>query len=62
VVEPAGPNEPLFELDNIIVSPHSAGVTKESLFRMGAAAAQNILDQFDGRLNPENVINKEVLK
>jgi hypothetical protein len=29
---------------------------------MGAAAAQNILDQFDGRLNPENVINKEVLK
>ncbi len=61
VVEPAGPNEPLFELDNIIVSPHSAGVTKESLFRMGAAAAQNILDQFDGRLNPENVINKEVL-
>ncbi len=62
VVEPAGPNEPLFELDNIIVSPHSAGVTKESLFRMGAAAAQNILDQFDGRLNSENVINKEVLK
>jgi D-3-phosphoglycerate dehydrogenase len=62
VVEPAGPNEPLFELDNIIVSPHSAGVTKESLFRMGAAAAQNILDQFDGRLNPENVINKEVLE
>ena len=62
VVEPAGPNEPLFELDNIIVSPHSAGVTTESLFRMGAAAAQNILDQFDGRLNPENVINKEVLK
>ena len=62
VVEPAGPNEPLFELDNIIVSPHSAGVTTESLFRMGAAAAQNILDRFDGRLNPENVINKEVLK
>ncbi len=62
VVEPAGPNERLFELDNIIVSPHSAGVTKESLFRMGAAAAQNILDQFDGRLNSENVINKEVLK
>lgn len=62
VVEPATADEPLFELDNIIVSPHSAGVTQESLFRMGAAAAQNILDCFDGRLNPENVINKEVLK
>lgn len=61
VVEPATPDEPLFELDNIIVSPHSAGVTQESLFRMGAVAAQNILDCFDGRLNPDNVINKEVL-
>lgn len=61
VVEPATPDDPLFELDNIIVSPHSAGVTQESLFRMGAVAAQNILDCFDGRLNPDNVINKEVL-
>ena len=25
-------------------------------------AAQNIVDCFDGRLNPENVINKEVLQ
>ena len=62
VVEPATPDEPLFELDNIIVSPHSAGVTRESLFRMGAVAAQNVLDCFDGKLNPDNVINKEVLK
>lgn len=61
VVEPATPDDPLFELDNIIVSPHSAGVTQDSLFRMGAVAAQNILDCFDGRLNPDNVINKEVL-
>lgn len=62
VIEPATPDEPLFELENIIVSPHSAGVTKESLFRMGAVAAQNVLDCFDGKLNPNNVINKEVLK
>jgi len=62
VVEPATAAEPLFELDNILVSPHSAGVTTESLFRMGAVSAQNILDCFDGRLNPDNVINEEVLK
>ena len=61
VVEPATPDDPLFQLDNILVSPHSAGVTEESLFRMGAVAAQNIVDCFDGKLNPENVINKEVL-
>ncbi len=48
-------------LDNIIVSPHSAGNTEESMFRMGATAAQNVVDCFNGKLNPENVINKEVL-
>ncbi|MDP6706224.1 MAG: hydroxyacid dehydrogenase [Alphaproteobacteria bacterium] len=61
VVEPADENEPLFQLDNILVSPHSAGVTIESMFRMGQAAARNVADCFDGKLNPENVINKEVL-
>ncbi len=61
VIEPVTPNDPLFQLDNILVSPHTAGITEESVFRMGAAAAQNILDCFDGRINVENVINTEVL-
>ncbi|MBM3488989.1 MAG: hydroxyacid dehydrogenase [Alphaproteobacteria bacterium] len=61
VVEPAMPDLPLFELDNIIVSPHSAGVTEESMFRMGTASAQNVVDCFDGKLDPANVINPEVL-
>ena len=61
VVEPATADNPLFALDNILVTPHSAGVTEESMFRMGQWAAQNIVDCFDGRLNPDNVINREVL-
>lgn len=61
VVEPATADNPLFQLDNILVTPHSAGVTEESMFRMGQWAAQNIVDCFDGKLNPDNVINKEVL-
>ncbi len=61
VVEPAMPDNPLFRHDNILVSPHSAGVTVESMFRMGAASAQNVVDCFDGKLDPANVINKEVL-
>jgi len=61
VVEPATPDNPLFELDNIVVSPHSAGVTQESMFRMGQWAAQNVVDCFDGKLDPANVINQEVL-
>jgi len=62
VVEPATADNPLFELDNIIVSPHSAGVTEESIFRMGRIAAQNVVDCFDGKLDPANVINVEVLE
>jgi D-3-phosphoglycerate dehydrogenase len=61
VVEPPSPDHPLFTLDNIIVSPHSAGNTEESMFRMGATAAQNVVDCFNGKLNPDNVINREVL-
>ncbi len=61
VVEPASADHPLFELHNILVSPHSAGVTVESMFRMGAVAARNVLDCFDGKLDPANVINPEVL-
>lgn len=61
VVEPASPDNPLFRHDNILVSPHSAGVSKESVFRMGAATAQNVVDCFDGRLDPANVVNKDVL-
>lgn len=61
VVEPAKPDNPLFELDNILVSPHSAGVTVESMYRMGQIAAQNVADCFDGKLDPANVINTDVL-
>ena len=56
----ARPVASAFGLDNILVSPHS-GVTVESMFRMGRVAAKNVADRFDGKLNPENVINKEVL-
>ena len=60
-VEPATADNPLFGLDNILVSPHSAGVTEESMFRMGAACAQNVVDCFDGKLDPANVVNREVM-
>ena len=61
VIEPPPVDTPLFELDNIIVSPHSAGVTEESVYRMGYWAAKNVVDCFDGKLDPDNVINRDVL-
>jgi len=61
VVEPATPDNPLFALPNILVSPHSAGVSEESIYRMGYCAAKNVADCFDGKLDPENVINGETI-
>ena len=55
------PDNPLFALPNILVSPHSAGVSEESIYRMGYCAAKNVADCFDGKLDPENVINGETI-
>jgi len=60
--EPPDPNNKLFQLENVIFSPHMAGVTKEASERMAVTAIENILSVFDGRLNAANVVNKEVLK
>lgn len=60
--EPSPAGNPLFTLDNLIVSPHIAGVTVESTIRMSTQTAQNVLDCFDGRLDRDVVVNREALK
>ena len=51
----------LLKLDNVIASPHMAGVTTESVAGMSLVTAENILSVLDGKPNRDNVINKEVL-
>ena len=45
--EPPGLN-PLFELDNFIAAPHSAGQTKEGLRAMGEITCDNVLKMLKG--------------
>jgi D-3-phosphoglycerate dehydrogenase / 2-oxoglutarate reductase len=59
--EPTPVSNPLLKLANVISAPHMAGVTHESLDRMGVQTARNILSALDGNPIRENVINKEVL-
>ena len=59
--EPPDPANKLFKLENVIFSPHMAGVTQEASDRMAVTAIENILSVFDGRPNAANVVNKEVL-
>ena len=59
--EPVQPDNPLLKLANVVSAPHMAGVTRESLDRMGLQTARNILSALDGKPIRENVINQEVL-
>ena len=59
--EPPKADNPLFCLPNVVLSPHSAGLTVECVIRMATHAAQAIIDVLEGR-RPEGVINPEALK
>jgi D-3-phosphoglycerate dehydrogenase len=59
--EPPGRDNPLFELDSVIVSPHCAAFTQECAGRMALACAENVLAAFEGRLDPVLVVNPDVL-
>jgi D-3-phosphoglycerate dehydrogenase len=55
------PGHPLFALDNVILTPHLAAVTRESRARAGIAAADEMLRMLRGE-RPRNLVNPEVLK
>ena len=57
---PPVPNA-LFELPNVIIAPHVAGVTWEAVDRMSEQTARNILSALDGTPIRQNVINQDVL-
>ena len=42
--EPPDPNNPLFELDNVVVTPHTAALTKEGNVNMAVGVAQQVVD------------------
>ena len=58
--EPTPLDNPLLTLNNVISSPHMAGVTVEAIQAMAVATANNILSVLDGHPNRENTINPEV--
>ena len=59
--EPPPHGHSLFELPNVIIAPHVAGVTREAVDRMSEQTALNILSVLDGEPIRQNVINHDVL-
>jgi D-3-phosphoglycerate dehydrogenase len=57
--EPPSSDNPLFQCERVVLSPHNAGLTEACARRMAISAATNILDFFDGRLDPTLVVNQE---
>jgi D-3-phosphoglycerate dehydrogenase len=55
--EPPPADHPLFALDNVVLSPHSAGISHEATIRMAVESVQNALDVLDGRPDPAVIVN-----
>ena len=60
--EPVKASNPLLGAPNTIVTPHSAAGTVQGMRRMGLSAVESIIGHFNGTLDPEMVINREVLR
>jgi D-3-phosphoglycerate dehydrogenase / 2-oxoglutarate reductase len=59
--EPPQADHPLLAFDQVILTPHTAGLTVEAAERMAVSSVQNVLDFFAGRLDPALVVNAAAL-
>ena len=58
--EPPDPESPLLSMPNVIVTPHSADISQESLTEVLVRSTKAVIDVFQGR-TPEDMINPQVL-
>ncbi|HXF83108.1 MAG TPA: D-glycerate dehydrogenase [bacterium] len=58
--EPISPDDPLLQLDNVVVAPHIASASVPTRTRMATLAAENIAAVLQGR-RPPTPVNPEVL-
>ena len=57
--EPPPHTHPLMAFDNVLVSPHTAGITRQSRHNIAKIAAEQMLDILDGK-RPPRLLNPEV--
>lgn len=59
--EPMKMDHPFCGLPNVVLSPHSAALTREGSMRLGVVSAQNVLAGLDGTMDPTLVFNRAAL-
>jgi len=57
--EPPPSGHPLLHFDNVLVSPHTAGITRQSRYNIARIAAEQMIDILDGK-RPPRLLNPEV--
>ncbi len=57
--QPLPPDHPLLSLENVVLTPHMAGITEDSMMRMGVGAAEEAIRVLAGHL-PLNFCNPQV--
>lgn len=57
--EPLPDDDPLFDLENIVMMPHIGSATTKSREGMAIISAQNLVDALEGR-RPRNLVNPEI--
>lgn len=57
--EPPAQDHPLLAFDQVLLTPHIAGLTRPAAERMALSCVQNVLDFFAGHLAPGLIINKD---
>jgi phosphoglycerate dehydrogenase-like enzyme len=58
--EPLGAESPLFDVENLIITPHHAGTTVRTRERTLTQAAENLVMLLDGRIPDVGLVNPEV--
>jgi len=58
--EPLPSDSPLVGMDNVLLSPHTAGLDRESMEAMARMAAESIVDLHEGRWPEGRVANREI--
>ncbi|HUN40087.1 MAG TPA: hydroxyacid dehydrogenase [Acetobacteraceae bacterium] len=57
--EPPSTDHPLLKFDNVLLSPHTAGITRQSRHNIAKIAAEQLLGMLDGK-RPPRLLNPEV--
>ncbi|MGM8365984.1 C-terminal binding protein [Virgibacillus sp. W0181] len=57
--EPVASNNPLLKMENVIITPHSAFYSEESMQEFRTKAAQSVVDALNGKA-PKYLVNKDV--